>query len=86
MKKVLILILLILLSACQTTPTATEATYCPPDCAEGSSSLDIEINSPTETIYTDGRTLVSVHLENTGEASIEEGSLCITGLDSEIFE
>lgn len=87
MKKVLILLsLVILLSACQTNQVDPNVgTYCPPDCSSGSSSLDIKINSPGETVYTGSRMLVSVNLDDVGESSIEEGSVCIAGLDPEIF-
>ncbi len=85
----LFLSLLFLLSACtQQTPEGEEIpTSCPPLCAGGSIGVVTEINAPQDegNVYVGDRLAVSATLTDLGEASVDDGLVCITGLDGSIF-
>src|SRR3989344_4115214 len=76
------------LSACTADVAEEEiATSCPPDCSGGSTGVVTKINSPQDegTVYIGDRLAVSASLTDLGEANVEDGLVCITGLDGSIF-
>lgn len=89
MKKIFFLLgILLLLSAC-TQQTATEkiSTSCPPICSGGSTGIVTTINAPADssTVYVGDRLSPSATLDDLGESSVQDGVVCITGLDGAIF-
>ena len=79
---------LILLTACTQEQTLEEtATSCPPVCSGGSTGVVSTIDSPRDgsNAYTGDRLVVSVGLYDEGESSVEDGTVCLTGLDSALF-
>ncbi len=89
MKKIFFIFLLIFLFACtQQTPEGEEiATDCPPSCSGGSAAVTSTINSPQNegNVYVGDRLAISMNLIDSGESSVEDGLVCITGLDGETF-
>ncbi len=91
MKKVVILILLcVLLSACETTDYADEGevgpTECPYDCSSGDDGVSTTITNPSDegTVYINDRMEIRVKVQDKGESSAS-GVVCLTGLDPEEF-
>ncbi len=80
--------ILLLLSACsQQTTEEDTPTSCPPDCAGGSTGVVTTINAPSDggSVYVGDRLVASATLDDLGESSVEDGVVCITGLDGETF-
>ncbi|MBS3162931.1 hypothetical protein J4467_03315 [Candidatus Woesearchaeota archaeon] len=85
MKKYLLLILFLFLASCATNTTETLPTECPPYCSGGSSSVDLEINSPQDIVFANDRMPVTATVVDSGESGVEYGEVCVTGLDEQYF-
>lgn len=89
MKKIFFILFVIFLFGCaQETPEGEEiATSCPPGCSGGSASVQSVINSPQDegNVYVGDRLSISMNLYDRGEASVEDGLVCLTGLDGNLF-
>ncbi|MDP3919045.1 MAG: hypothetical protein Q8Q35_04055 [Nanoarchaeota archaeon] len=86
MKKLIVLgfVLLVLISACQQElPEEPTPTACPPDCSGYGGNVETEVLG--DTIYANSRFTPSVNINDEGESDTE-GIVCITGLNSEVFE
>jgi len=87
----------LLLSACEVQTNTGEdpdeqPTGCPYDCHSGSSSIDVTIDMPSpntpETyryVNNNGKIRPEVTLHNNGEADVEFGKVCISGMSRETF-
>jgi len=62
-------------------------TTCPPDCAGGSAGVISTIDSPSDggNVYGGEQFAVSIGLHDRGESSVEDGIVCVTGLDADLF-
>jgi len=89
MKKIFFALFVLFLVGCtQEAPEGEEiATSCPPGCSGGSAAVVSTINSPQDegNVYVGDRLAISINLVDRGEASVEDGRVCITGLDGEVF-
>src|SRR3989338_4351834 len=88
MKKILLLLgIVFLLSACTQVAEEEIATSCPPSCSGGSSGVETTINAPSDggSVYVGDRLVISATLYDLGESSVEDGVVCITGLNGDIF-
>jgi hypothetical protein len=84
MRKIILILLLLLLCSC-TTEKEDAVTSCPPGCSGGDAGVVTTINSPRDEVYAGTRMPMNVKLEDVGESSVEEGMVCVTGLNEEVF-
>lgn len=66
------------------TPTTSA---CPPNCQSGSTGVTTTVTAPLEggNVYANDQLFVSVKFEDNGESNVDDGVVCVTGLDSEEF-
>ena len=85
MKKIFFLFFLLFLLGCtpQTIDGEEIATTCPPICSGGNLGVITEIDAPREegNVYVGDRLTIAATLTDLGEANVEDGLVCITGLD-----
>lgn len=84
MKRAIFFFFLLVLAACTTQPVEDAPTPCPPVCSSGTDALSLQIIQPPSTVYNGERYTPSVDIINTGQG-YAEGTLCITGANTEIF-
>lgn len=80
----------IFIAACaqtQTTDEARGATACPYSCSSGDVGVETTVNAPKEsgTVHVAERLAPRVKVLDVGEASIDSGLVCITGLNEDEF-
>ena len=88
-KLILLLLFLLLVSACETSTTDEEVgpTECPYDCSSGSDGIETTLTNPSDesTVYALDRLEVRAKVNDEGESSAD-GVVCLTGLDPDEFQ
>jgi len=86
-----LLVLLLFIVACAQTQELGEEpspTACPYICLPGNAGVETTVNHPKDdgTVFVNDRMAPRIKVEDVGEASIEGGFVCLTGLNEEAFQ